>query len=429
MTAPFLAFNGIRANTASMLVPYAGRWVIDVTYDGDAVPSGPAVVTLGSLTLVGTVDPNNTSVFNARVVARVVAGAGGWPRTVPPRAYHDDLGVRRAEILAGLARDSGETIDFTGDATRLGVDFLRLADEPATTVLEAALRELPWRVDFDGVTRYGARPAAALGPDAELLDVADLGSKLLTFGCDDPASIPIGAVVTDARLGAPLVIRELSVLVESGKTRVTALGVDAITTHENRLLAALQRAARAEFPREQFLGPRKYRVVRMKPSASSSDMTRVELQIVKATTGIPDTLLVEVWPGTAGSSSELTPGALVLVDFIDGDREQPRISAMSTADDPFWRPVSMQVDATHEVAIGQRSSFITIGLTPSPAAARVTDDVDMGLWVATPGSGGISGVTWIPPGGGSPVTIPITPALPVQLTGKISSGSGKVSIE
>lgn len=221
MTDAFVSLNGARADTARLRAPFSGRWVVDLDYAGSVVPSGLAVVQLGALELHGWIDPRFTGLFVGHVKARVVAGAGGWPKVVQARSYHDDGGVRRATVLDALARDTGETIDTAGDKARLpGVDFTRL-NEPGTAVLEGVLAGTAWRVDFDGVTRYGARPAAQLG--AELLEV-DPRTHEMTFG-GDPSGVPIGAVVSDARLGAPIVVRELEVNVEGTKTRIVAWGI------------------------------------------------------------------------------------------------------------------------------------------------------------------------------------------------------------
>ena len=114
---------------------------------------------------------------------------------------------------------------------------------------------------------------------------------------------------------------------------------------DNRILRALKALLPQLLPREPYLGPRRYRVVRMVPSASSSNLTRAELQIAQAATGLPDLLIVPVWPGFAGVSSELTPGAHVLVQFVDGDPRQPYVCAFSTPDDPAWKPVKTKIDA------------------------------------------------------------------------------------
>jgi hypothetical protein len=223
MSELVLSLNGARANTARLVVPFAGRWVVDVELDGAAVPVGPARVTIGGLTLVGTVVPARSGAFVGVARVRVVSGAGGWSRVAPSRSYHDDAGVRRALALEQIARDVGETIETTGDATRLGIDLV-LHSETAARVLDHVLDGTHWRVDYDGVTRYGARPAATLGPGVELLDV-DMRARRLTLAAPDPSAVPIGALVTDARMSVPLVVREFEAVITPGTARILAWGV------------------------------------------------------------------------------------------------------------------------------------------------------------------------------------------------------------
>lgn len=140
---------------------------------------------------------------------------------------------------------------------------------------------------------------------------------------------------------------------------------------ETRFLRNLEALVRRMFPRERFLGPRKYRLVRMRPSVASGDLTRAELQIVAKSTGMPDLLFVDIWPGMAGAWAKLQPGTLVLVEFVDGDPGQPVVRSFATADDPAWKPIDVTIDATGTMKLG-----------PSAARVDVADGTDT---IATPG--------------------------------------------
>jgi len=225
MSDAFVSINGILANSATVHFPFAGRWILDLRLDGAVMLSGLATAKIGVLTLVGTVVPAYSGAWVGGSAVRVVGGAGGWSKRVNARSYHNDGLVKRADVLTALARDAGEQLDTGGDAARLRSDFTRLAG-PASRVLEHVLGVVPWRVDFDGVTRYGDRPAAAIGVGAELLEV-DVQKKLMTFGTTDPTSVPIGARVDDARLGGPLVFREVVIEVKASSARLLAWGVAA----------------------------------------------------------------------------------------------------------------------------------------------------------------------------------------------------------
>src|SRR5262249_42651652 len=109
MSDAYLTLNGERVNRGRLRVPFVGRWWVDLSLNTGTVPSGAATVTIGSLTLVGTIAPAFAGAFVDRAHVRVIAGAGGWSKSVPARDYHNDAGVRRAEVIAAIARDVGET--------------------------------------------------------------------------------------------------------------------------------------------------------------------------------------------------------------------------------------------------------------------------------------------------------------------------------
>ena len=59
-------------------------------------------------------------------------------------------------------------------------------------------------------------------------------------------------------------------------------------------------------------------------------------------------------------SAVLTPGAVVLVEFIEGNRSLPLITHFSTPDDPAFLPVSVALDASGTVAIGPSASTVAL---------------------------------------------------------------------
>lgn len=155
----------------------------------------------------------------------------------------------------------------------------------------------------------------------------------------------------------------------------------------SRLFEALRALLPALLPREPYLGPREYRVVRMRPSASSAEQTRVELQIVRAASGMPDQLMVPAWPGVAGAHAEAAPGARVLVQFVDGDPGRPYVCAWSTRDDPAWRPATLTLDAADAVKVGPSATAVELGhgsLVVGDATGAV---VRFGDWIVSPVGG------------------------------------------
>lgn len=135
---------------------------------------------------------------------------------------------------------------------------------------------------------------------------------------------------------------------------------------EDRLLRALRAIVREMFPRYDFLGKYRYRVLAMVGD-------RVDLQAVRKGAGLPDILPVPIASGMAGLSAELTPGAIVLVEFIEGDPQLPVITAFSRDGGSTFLPVSLVLDATDTVRIGEQADAVELGA----ATAVVVRDGDL----------------------------------------------------
>jgi hypothetical protein len=140
----------------------------------------------------------------------------------------------------------------------------------------------------------------------------------------------------------------------------------------SRLLDTVRSIVRETFPRYDYLGPRKYRVVRM-----SAD--RVELQIVNRALGLPDILPISQWPGAAGVWAQLQPGALVLVQFIDGDPSQPIVTHYEPKGGAGFRPVEMHLCA------GSTGASPTEHATSAEASVNLLASVIATLCSAIPG--------------------------------------------
>jgi len=172
-----------------------------------------------------------------------------------------------------------------------------------------------------------------------------------------------------------------------------------------RFIASIQKIVRETFPNYQFLAKYRYRVVKM-----SGD--RVDLQAVSKDAGLPDTLPVSIWPGVAGASANLTPGAIVLVEFIEGDCTMPIVTHFEAEGGAGFRPVHCFLDASERVFLGT-SATNEDGVWP---VARVGDAVECLMPPVVPVSGTLSGA---PFAGVLTIVDPIV--------GLITSGSAKVN--
>jgi hypothetical protein len=396
MSELFASISGHRATSLRLYVPNVGAWFVDAELDEALELAGKVEVRLGSLTLLGTVDPRHTGTFVTHTVVRVLAGGGGWSRELAAKSYHNDAGVRAATVCEDAAREAGEAIGepFAPPLAALGVDYVRRTG-PAAHVLADVLGAVPWWVGYDGKTRAGSRPEVTPEKGALELLYFDPATKLAVISADDPAAIGIGTVLTDAeRLPVPETVRELELVATTGALRVTAwCGGDAMTPGRiARSLAAFVRAVSGK-----VFGKYRYRVVTMAPDG------RVKVQAVKKARGLPDVVPVSVRPGVAGAWADLTLGCEVLLEFIAGDPTEPIVTGFPGRGEAGFLPGRLTLGAT----------------TPGDAsdAARKGDTVKVLLPPAV-FSGSI---------GGAPATGVIT--FPTGYTlGSVTTGSAKVGI-
>ena len=152
-----ITVNGTRAMACSITMPYYGAWVADVEIDGEVPITSPVTIVVGDLSLVGTVV--RQAPFTSNTKARIVAGGGGWGKTIPKKGYSHIIGVKASTILEDAAREAGESIVLDSDST-LGLLYAR-EEAPAERCLNLIVGE-SWWVDTKGVTQTKARDTSAV---------------------------------------------------------------------------------------------------------------------------------------------------------------------------------------------------------------------------------------------------------------------------
>ena len=389
MAAPHATVNGLDLQRCELRVPWSGvPWADVVFAEATELPTGTVTLRLGSLTMIGTVDPKYSGAFGAARSARIVAGAGGWGVPLPPRPYHADNGVSARMVASDAARDCGETLgDCTPGKAKLGLDWSR-PEGAASVTIEAAAGGVPWWVGLDGVTRIGARTETAITGAYSLLTYSPR-SHVAVLSVDDPADVQVGSLVAD-RLDVPMVAREVSydVTPEAFRVRVW-LGGD--TESGARVVDAVRKLVdRAVAGR--LWGLYRYRVVAMAG-------VRASLQAVSTAAGVPDQVACSQRPGIPGAWGKLTGGSEVLVQFVAGDPGQPVITGFGPLGDPESVPVELDLAG---------------GTLP---VARVGDTITTFFPPAVPISGTLDGVPFVG-------VITITTGVP----GIIGSGSGIVRV-
>lgn len=384
----------VRVTKAHVYVPNVGPWFADIDLEDSTELSGRVSITLGSLVLSGSVDSSAAGVFAELRRARVVAGGGGWGKALPGRYYHNDASVRALNVVQDVAREAGETLGgFAPARTSVGADYVRTSGPGSRTIEDVS--EAPWWVDYAGLTQVGPRPAIVLDSSKFSLLEFDARTRIATLAVDALGDVQIGSTLVDPRLDGPQVVREIEIVAEGPTVRVLAWcgGDGASLARLPRLIRAIARRSTDD----QLFGKFRYRVVSML-------VDRAQLQIVNKASGAPDGLLVSEWPGVAGTHAKLTPGSIVLVEFIEGDRAQPIVSNFIGRGAPGFVPDRLTLGADSD--------------GDAQDAARKGDTVDVLLppMILT---GFINGTT--------PITAVVTSPMAKTL-GTITTGSKKVGI-
>jgi hypothetical protein len=366
MTQAFLTIAGNPATSAVLHMPSVGPWFIDAELEQDPDLSGSVECLIGRVSFRGTVIDRYTGAFGLQTRTRIVGGANGWGRLLGARNYHNDAGVRARLVVEDLVREAGETLgSFAVTQERVGIDYVRQAGL-ASRSLEETIGTSSWWVDERGETHVGTRATGQA--DASRYEILDYDPKqrLVTIATDDVSVVRIGSILPASdRFAEPQTVRELEIIVKDEGLRVMAWCGEAT---RGRLAGAMQRIVE-RLTDQRLFGLYRYRFMRM-----SSD--RIELQAVSADPGLPDMLPISMFPGVAGTHAELTVGATVLVQFIEGKRTQPIATHFAGKDGTGWTPVNLTLDATTLIKLGQNATD-AVGLAP-PTDSQF-DDINSAL--------------------------------------------------
>lgn len=326
-------FSGQRILSARIYLPAWGAWYADVSIGGEHTIAGAVRIVLNDLVLLGTVLSGGASF--GRSDFRVVAGAGGWGKTLAKRSYANDAGVKLSTVVGDAAALAGESFESTS-AARLGPAWTR-PEGPACRVLEQVAPGA-WFIGEDGVTRLGRRAVFAFTGKAARVSPIDRARRRLVLAADVIAPLVPGVVVD----GLEAIDVMHSVDSESGQ-RTTIYGRGIATS--SKLLDAYRKMLDQLDPDRAFRGTFEYRVV-------SLTGNRANLQPVLVSTGMPDLQRVPVRPGLSGAKSTLALGSRVLVTWVNADPSRPEVVAFEDADGEGFRPVITEIDAQTFVRLG-----------------------------------------------------------------------------
>lgn len=379
MTTSYANVDGEYLIEGKLHIPNVGPWWADVVFQAspEFADSQRVTLNLGGLELSGTVDPNQNGTFGTQRRMRIVAGANGWAKFVTPQHYHNDAGVLARTIAQDAARLAGETLGaFAPAAEKVGIDYVRQS-APAVRTLEDVIGGEVWWVNAAGETVVGERTTSEVSDASyEVLEYSP-AEKLATMTVDDLTTIGIGSIFTNG-LDAPLTAFQIEVVISPERARVMVWGGG--TAKGRGRLAANFEALVTSVLRRRLFGKYSYRVIEMSGN-------RVKLQAVAANLGLPDLSPVSMKPGVAGAWASLVGGSIVVVEFLNGDRTMPMITAFAGKDEGAHAPESLELSVVTTLRLGGPGASDAVALAPTIDSQF--DDINVALdalAVATPGT-------------------------------------------
>lgn len=343
MSAATSTLGGSASTKLHVTIPAWGRAWADVSLAEPVALTGAQTLVAAGVSMRVSIVAGG--VYEGRASYRVVAGEGGWSRSLRARGYMNDLGVRVGTILDAAATEVGERVAGYGANARVGSHFAVSSSGPASSLLNG-LFPRGWYVDLDGVTQIGQRPTTTFSGTAPRTRV-DPAGQIIELATDSAAGLLPGVVVDGS---APASDIEIIATAERTTVRVYAGAV------QSRRLSALARIVEALDPWRKFRGVEEFRVV-------GQSGERLHLQPVRTISGLPDLENVPVRPGMSGMRAQMTLGALVLVAFPGGDPSRPNVISHDDPDSAGWMPL-----------------FLKLGAEPTLGIARITDTVQAGAF-------------------------------------------------
>lgn len=312
--------NGHRVTNAHATIPAWGRWYAEATLDSEVTLTGKVTLTMADLSLVGDVMAGGPML--GRSSFRIVGG-GGWGREVAAKSYANDATTKRSKVLGDAAVEVGESL-VDSSSERVGANYVRDAG-PASLLLNK-IAPRAWYVDEAGTTRLGARAAGALVGKVTRVTPIDRVRGKVVLAAESIATILPGVVVDG--MSAVDVLHEITP--ETG-LRSTVWGAAEPST-----LDALADLIRLLDPDRDYRGVTEYRVDTITGS-------RLNLQPVRVSSGMPELKLVPVRPGVAGCEATQALGARVIVGFVDSDPSRPYVCQAEDADGDRFVPTLLKL--------------------------------------------------------------------------------------
>lgn len=306
-----LTVNGERVVSGNITFTRWGAWSANIILASVQDFVDAVTLAVGDLVLQGTVVRKGT--FAGSKSMRVVAGAGGWRKTLPSRGYSHLAGVKLSSVLGDAARESGERVSIPSDRL-LGAHYAR-EQAPAERVLRLLL-DGKWWIDNDGITQLKDRDASPIVTPFTVITWSG-GMGQFEIASESIASWQPGRTFAAPTVPGTIEISSVSVTADNeGKLRITVLDGEGERMRESMLAMV-----RAESPALSYHGVWEYHVA---PSVglgllSTLDCTSSDPRMPDLT-GVP---LV----GLGKVAAPLT-GTPCRIQFVNGDPTRPECIAL-----------------------------------------------------------------------------------------------------
>ncbi len=281
----------------------------------------------------------------AALLLPTVAQAAPAPRTAIISAFAPEMAL----LQGALSDRSEETIGPAADAP-MGNHWCYVATHSTDAIL---LRDVllalhrdgfvgHWRIDPDGVTRFGPRaPAPATARATVLSRNAAVG--LISIGIDAPLAFLPGNTYTDQ--GETRTIRKLVVIETPGNlTAELWVATPSVRASVIRMVADV-------FPQLVFGFPRTY-LVHAVDSAG-----RMDLFPPPDATYLPELARVDQW-SAGGVKATPEIGSAVMVQFRDANPTRPVVTGCAPL--ASSKPTAWAADATGAMTIGEHAGEVDI---------------------------------------------------------------------
>jgi hypothetical protein len=316
----------------TLYIPPAGGWRADIVVDeSTTLPSGDVTLKIGDdLMFVGKVE-RATFDLPDHPHAIVVGGLGWKSLVTKPISFQSDGGVRLSTVLNAIARAAGQVVELPQDAT-IGDYYEIVASRPAEPVRWIdVLNDLtrggfapPWRVDPDGVTRFGARTPLTISTRATIVRI-DATDGARVYKIDAPGQWLPGNTTPDG------------ITIGRVKIHEKRKGTDIGAALEAMVWPAGGEGAAAPTIREQvrrLVGLAMADMVRTYVVAAVESDGRMDLVPPPDSPHLPELRKIRPWV-IGGIQYVATPGERVTVMFRDERKTRPIVIGTELSAGPF----------------------------------------------------------------------------------------------